>query len=83
MSARAYAPMNMIKRFVALGLMAAFSMPASAQTQAWPYYPPSTMEWRYPGEHNRWYERREERERHEERWRHHDEWCRYHPRECR
>jgi hypothetical protein len=71
----------MIKQIiVGLGLIAAFSMPASAQT--WPYYPPSTMEWRYPGEHQRWHERREERERHGERWRH-EEWCRYHPRECR
>jgi hypothetical protein len=70
----------MIKQIiVGLGLIAAFSMPASAQTRAWPYheYPPS-YEWRIPGEHSRWHERHEERER----WRH-EEWCRYHPRECR
>jgi hypothetical protein len=69
---------SMIKQtIIGLGLIAAFSMPASAQT--WPYhvYPPS-YEWRAPDEHPRWHERHEERER----WRH-EEWCRYHPRECR
>jgi hypothetical protein len=79
----------MIKQIIiGLGLIAAFSMPASAQT--WPYHvsppmitpAPGYYEWRAPGEHPRWHERREERERHEERWRH-EEWCRYHPRECR
>jgi hypothetical protein len=75
-------------RLTLLLLAFSFSVPAGAQTwnerERWPSheYPPSTMEWRYPGEHPRWHERREERERHEERWRH-EEWCRHHPRECR